>query len=262
MTLRAGEICQQLAPSRPAHCSIKWCDQPAQRGPGGLNGAIPARAVPARKPRPEVAQTGPRRMEYRAVTDQALVALSWKVPGYTGQDDEASRDALALTVLASVLDGYNGARLDRALVQGQGTAGKRIADSASASYGLLSRGPRVFSMSAVPARGVTPEMAAAALKLEIERIAREGITEAELQRVKTQWTAGEVYKLDSVFNQAQELGTYWLNGLPIDTGERLIQRLRAVTAAQVQAVAQRHFADTRLTTGVLLPEAAAKGAVQ
>ena len=223
-------------------------------------GPIPARAVPSRKPRDEPPQNGPRRMEFRAVADQSLVALSYKVPRWSGasEQDAASQDALALTVLSAVLDGYSGARLDRALVQGQGTAGKRIADSAGASYGLMGRGPQLFSLTAVPARGVTPEMAAAALKSEVERIAREGISEAELRRVKTQWTAGEVYKLDSVFNQAQELGSYWANGLDIHTGERLMTRLRAVTAAQVQSVAQRYFSDQQLTTAVLVPEGSQK----
>lgn len=223
-------------------------------------GRIPAGAVPARKPRTEPAQQGPRRLVYRGVTDQPLVVLAWHAPRYSGQDDEASRDALALAALAGVLDGHSGARLDRALVQGQGNAGKRVADSASAGYGLLGRGPQVFTLSAVPARGVTPEMATAALKLEIERIAREGVSEVELQRVKTQWTASEVYKLDSIMGQAQELGSYWINGLPLDAGEQLIARLRAVTPAQVQAVARRYFTGRTLNTGLLLPEAA-EGAV-
>lgn len=223
-------------------------------------GPIPARAVPARKPREEPLQSGPRRMEFRAVADQAVVALAYKVPRWGGasQEDAANQDALALTVLSAVLSGYNGARLDRALVQGQGTAGKRIADSAGASYGLMGRGPQLFSLSAVPAQGVTPEMAAAALKSEVERIAREGISEAELRRVKTQWAAGETYKLDSVFNQAQELGSYWANGMDIHTGDRLMARLRAVTAAQVQSVAQRYFSDQQLTTAVLVPQGNAK----
>jgi zinc protease len=219
-------------------------------------GRIPAGAVPARKPRTEPAQQGPRRLVYRGVTDQPMVVMAWHAPRYSGQDDEASRDALALAALAGVLDGYSGARLDRALVQGRGNAGKRVADSASAGYGLLGRGPQVFTLSAVPARGVTPEMAAAALKLEIERIAREGVSDVELQRVKTQWTASEVYKLDSIMGQAQELGSYWINGLPLDAGERLIARLREVTPAQVQAVAQRYFTERTLNTGLLLPEAA------
>jgi zinc protease len=219
-------------------------------------GRIPAGAVPARKPRTEPAQQGPRRLVYRGVTDQPMVVMAWHAPRYSGQDDEASRDALVLAALAGVLDGYSGARLDRALVQGRGNAGKRVADSASAGYGLLGRGPQVFTLSAVPARGVTPEMAAAALKLEIERIAREGVSDVELQRVKTQWTASEVYKLDSIMGQAQELGSYWINGLPLDAGERLIARLREVTPAQVQAVAQRYFTERTLNTGLLLPEAA------
>ncbi|MBL0946341.1 MAG: insulinase family protein [Hydrogenophaga sp.] len=218
-------------------------------------GRIPAAAVPERKPRTEPPQQGPRRLEYRGVTEQPLVTLAWHAPRYSGRDDEASRDALALAVLSGLLDGYPGARLDRALVQGEGNAGKRVADSASAGYGLIGRGPQVFTLSAVPARGVTPEMAAAALKLEVERIAREGVSEAELQRVKTQWTASEVYKLDSIMGQAQELGTYWVNGLPVDAGERLIAQLRAVTAEQVRAVAGRYFIERTLNTGVLLPEA-------
>ncbi len=218
--------------------------------------AIPAAAVPSRKPREEPEQAGPRRLEYRAVADQALVALAYKVPQWRGAevDNDTDRDALALTVLSAVLDGYDGARLDRALVQGVGTGGKRLADSAGSSYGLMGRGPQLFMLTAVPAGGVTPEMASAALKAEVARIAREGVQEAELQRVKTQWMAGEIYKLDSVANQARELGGYWINGMALDTGDRLMARLRAVTAAQVQSVAQRYFSDEQLTTGVLVPD--------
>jgi zinc protease len=107
---------------------------------------------------------------------------------------------------------------------------------------------------------VTPEMASAALKTEVERIAREGISETELQRVKTQWTAGEIYKLDSVFNQARELGSYWINGMDLNAGDRLMARLRAVSAAQVQSVAQRYFVEDQLTSGVLVPDASRRDA--
>src|SRR5690606_41623852 len=118
--------------------------------------------------------------------------------------------ALALTLLSGVLDDYSGARLDRALVHGEGRGGQRIADSASSGYGLLGRGPQVFTLSGVPARGVAPEVLVDALKREVERIAREGVSEQELQRGKTQWAAAEVDKRDSIGNQAQGLGSYWL----------------------------------------------------
>lgn len=96
-------------------------------------------------------------------------------------------------------------------------------------------------------------MASAALKAEVARIAREGVRPAELQRVKTQWRASDVYKRDSVFGQAQELGSYWVQGLGLDGGDRLMAALDTITPADVQRVATRYFSDDQLTTGVLVP---------
>jgi zinc protease len=179
------------------------------------------------------------------------VALAFKVPQLVSfEPGPENDDALALTVLAAVLDGYSGARLDRALTQGA----DRLADSVGAGNGLWGRGPQLFTLDAVPAPGKTVEQLEAALRVEVAKVARDGVTEAELQRVKTRWIASEVYKLDSVMSQARELGSYWVQGLPPDAGERLIQRLRGVTAEQVKAVAARYFGDDQLTVGVLRPQ--------
>ncbi len=216
-----------------------------------IYGAIPARAVPARKPRDEPQQLGVRRIDFKAPAEQAYVTLAFKVPRLTSLEPTPENDdALALTVLAAVLDGYSGARLDRALTQGT----DRLADSAGAYNGLMGRGPQLFSLDGVPAPGKTAEQVAAALREQVARIASEGVREAELNRVKTQWVASEVYKLDSVMNQARELGSYWSMGLPLDTGERLIARLRQITAAQVQAVAAKYFGDDQLTVATLRPQ--------
>ena len=215
-----------------------------------LYGHLPAHAVPERKPREEPAQSGLRRVEVKAPADQSYVALQFKVPRLTSlAPSPENDDAVALSVLAAVLDGYDGARLDRGLTQGP----DRVADNAGANNGLFGRGPQLFTLDGVPAPGKTPEQVEAALRAEVARIAREGVTEAELQRVKTRWTASEVYKLDAVFSQARELGLYWVLGLPLDTGSQLVRRLGAVTAAQVQSVAARYFGDDQLTVGILRP---------
>ena len=219
-------------------------------------GVIPARAVPQRKPRIEPPQAGLRRLDVKAAADQAYVSLAFKVPGLSAQglDPATARpdddDALALTVLAAVLDGYAGARLDRALTQGD----DRVADSAGAYNGLWGRGPQVFVLDGVPVKGKTAEQVEQALRAQVARVAREGVSQAELERVKTQWVAAEVYKLDSVFNQARGLGNYWAIGLPLDAGERLVARLRNVQPAQVQAVAGRYFGDDALTVATLRPQ--------
>ena len=214
-------------------------------------GSLPVQALPERKPQQEPAQKGLRRVELKAPAEQSYVALAYKVPRLESLSPSAAHDdALALTVLAAVLDGYSGARLSRALTQGP----QRLADSVGADNGLMGRGPQFFTLDGVPARGVRPEALEAALRAQVQKIADEGISEAELQRVKTQWVASEIYKLDSVFNQARELGVAWALGLPADSGEQVMARLRQVTAAQVRSVAQRYFGEDALTVAILRPQ--------
>jgi zinc protease len=213
-------------------------------------GSIPARPVPPRKPREEPVQNGIRRLEFKAPADQSFVTLAFKVPQLRSfEKTPENDDALALTVLAAVLDGYEGARLDRALTQGA----DRVADSVDAGNGLWGRGPQMFTLSGVPAAGKTPEQVEAALREQVARVAREGVTESELQRVKTRWIAGEIYKLDSVMGQARELGGSWVIGMPIDADDRLMARLREVSTEQVKSVAARYFGDEQLSVGILRP---------
>ncbi|MDP9990473.1 zinc protease [Variovorax boronicumulans] len=211
-------------------------------------GVIPSRAVPARKPRIEPVQRGIRRLEFKAPAEQAYVSLAYRVPQLANIDDTNS-DSWALVVLSAVLDGYAGARLDRALTQGP----DRVADSAGAYSGFIGRGPQLFVLDGVPSHGKSAEVVEAALRAQVARIAKDGVGEAELARVKTQWVASETYKRDSVMAQARELGSNWVQGLPLDASERIVARLQAVTAAQVQAVAAKYFGDDQLTVATLRP---------
>ena len=214
-------------------------------------GQIPAGVVPARKPRVEPLQTGTRRIQVKAVAEQAYLAMSWKVPGFVSFDDATdSRDALALTMLAAVLDGYNGARLERALAQGE----SRMADGVGASNSFSGRGPQVFVLDGVPAKGKSVELLETALREQIALIVKDGVTEAEMKRVRAQWLASTVYQRDSLFNQARELGTYWVEGKPLDTPDRLVEALVAITPQQVQAAAQKYLIDDQLTVATLLPQ--------
>jgi zinc protease len=222
-------------------------------------GQIAAAPVPARKPQTEPAQHGARRVVFRGRTQQPLLFLGYRAPtlAHPTAEDTDSRDALALVLLAGVLDGHSAARLERALVQGRpagAAVGPRLADSVGAGFDVDGRGPALFLLTATPVKGVPPERLEAALKAEVQRVAREGVSAAELQRVKHQWAAAEVFQRDSLFAQARELGSHWAQGWPVDASATLLQRLNAVTPEQVQAVARRYFDDDRMTAGLLLPE--------
>ncbi|WP_313080745.1 pitrilysin family protein [Pulveribacter sp.] len=215
-------------------------------------GTIPARAVPPRKPREEPEQKGMRRIELKAPADQAYVALAFRVPSLRRVSEltAADRDALALMALSAVLSGYDGARLQRALTQGP----DRVADNAGSDASVVGRGPSLFLLSGVPAAGKSAQDVEAALRAEVARVAREGIGAAELSRVTTQWAAGTIYARDSLQSQASDLGHNWVQGLPLDADERLLQLLRGVTPAEVQSVAARYFGDDQLTVATLVPQ--------
>ncbi len=209
-------------------------------------GPIAARDLPDRRVTVEPAQRGPRHTVVRAPAELPFVALAWHVP--TLRDPQQDRDVYALQVLSAVLDGYDGARLPRQLVRES-----QIAVAAGASYGGTGRGPSLFILSASPREGHTVAQVEEALLAEIRRIADDGISEAELNRVRTQAVAAQVYKRDSLMGQAMEIGFLESVGLSWRDDEVLLAGLRSVTAEEVQAVAARYFDDTTMTRAELDP---------
>ncbi|MBD9400874.1 pitrilysin family protein [Comamonas sp. CMM02] len=220
-------------------------------------GQIPARAAVQSKPQQEAQQLGIRRIEVKQPAEQAFVAMAFRAPSIRNVEnlDAQDKDALALLVLSAVLDGYDGARLERALVQGQ----ERVADSASSSASIMGRGPSVFVLSGVPAKGKTAAQLEQALRAQVQRVAKDGVQATELERVKTQWMASQVYERDSVMGQAQGLGNYWVMGMPTNADELLVKELMKITAADVQRVAQRYFGDDQMTVATLVPQPRAAG---
>jgi zinc protease len=209
-------------------------------------GRYPAKKLTRTRPQNEPPQIGIKRVTIKAPAENPYVVLAFKVPAL--RDVEKDEDAYALDVLAAVLDGYDNARLTAKLVRTD-----RIANDVGASYSGIARGPVSFVLDGTPALGTTTVQLEKLLRAEVERIAKDGVSEAELKRVKTQLIAGQIYKRDSVFGQAMEIGMMEMSGLSYRDIDRLIEKLRAVTPQQVQAVAQKYFGDDALTVATLVP---------
>ncbi|PLX75977.1 MAG: peptidase M16 [Azoarcus sp.] len=209
-------------------------------------GKIKANPLPERRISTEPEQQGHRSAVVKAPAELPYLAMAWKVPALRNPD--ADRDAYALQVLAAILDGYDGARLNSRLVRDS-----RIAMSAGAGYDGTGRGPSLFYLDGVPAAGQSVESLETALRAELQRIRDEGVSEAELNRVKTQALASKVYKRDSLMVQAMEIGYIEAAGLSWRDDERLLEGLREVTADEVRSVAQRYFSDDTLSIARLDP---------
>lgn len=215
----------------------------AQRYYGGIH----KRALPARRQVSEPAQMGIKRLVLKAPAELPQLMMSYHTPTLKHPDQEWQ--PYALEMLAGVLDGNESARLNQHLVRE-----KKIVSRVGAGYDATARGPSMFSLEATPSEGKTVAEVETALRQEIAQLVQTGVSEAELQRVKAQVLASEVYKRDSLFYQAMQIGQMESIGLGYKAIPVMLEKLQAVTAQQVQQVAKEFLQDDNLTVATLDPQ--------
>jgi len=111
----------------------------------------------------------------------------------------------------------------------------------------------IFLLYGLTAPGNAPEDIATLFAQELQRLQQEPVTQAELDRVKTQARAGLLRSLDSNSGMAALLAEY-----EAKTGDwrnifKDLEAIDAVTAADVQRVAQELFRESNRTVGKLVP---------
>ena len=210
-------------------------------------GPLERKTLPPRRITEEPPQLGPLQLTVRAPAELPYVLMAFRAPAL--RDPENEWEPYALEMLANVLDGNEAARLNRILVREQ-----RIASSASAGYDGVNRGPGMFLLSGTPTPGTTAVELERALRAEVAKLVAEGVTEEELQRVKSQVIASRVYERDSMFFQARQIGAVEMAGLPHTLIDLFVEKLKTVTAEQVVAVAQKYLVDDTLTVAYLDPQ--------
>jgi zinc protease len=211
-------------------------------------GKVKPHALPARKPQVEPEQKGERRVVVKAQAKLPYILMGFHVPAL--QDADKDVDPYALEILAAVLNGNASARLNQNLVRQS-----QMAVDVDAGYDMIQRGRHsIFVLDGTPSEGKTVADLEAALLQEIEKIKISGVTEEELLRVKAQVIAGDVYQRDSMFYQAMQIGNLETAGFSWQLLKDYPAKLQAVTAEQVQAVAQKYFNKDNMTVATLDPQ--------
>ncbi|MCG5496856.1 insulinase family protein [Ectothiorhodospira haloalkaliphila] len=210
-------------------------------------GDIPARDLPQVKSRTETRQLGERRITVKAPARVPQLLMGYKVPVLLTAEE--SWEPYALLVAAGVLDGGESARIPRELERE-----RELVASAGVSYTPFSRLDNLLMVRATPSADADRDQVEQALIEALERLKDEPIRESELERVKAQVVARDVYRRDSIQGQAMQLGMLESVGLSWEEGERFAERVRAVTAEQVQEVARRYFDPDQRTVAWLDPQ--------
>ena len=211
-------------------------------------GAAAAHELPVRKPQIEPPQKGIKQVQVKAPADSAQLAMAWKVPRLEpGKLDDP--EPYALELLTAVLDGYDNARLNRTLVKQE-----KVVNDVGVGYDMISRGPELFLISATMAKGKTVNQAQVSIRKALDELKQKGILESELKRIKVRILSEQIYKRDSIFGQAMEIGSTEMAGFSWKDIDYMLEKMQSITPAQVQAVAKKYLVDEGLTIAVLDPQ--------
>ncbi|PHX90156.1 MAG: peptidase M16 [Nitrospirae bacterium] len=211
--------------------AIKQLFEPIPRGP---------------EPRPiatmEPEQKGERRFLLKRDAQVAFVMMGYRVPNFS------SEDSYALDILDSILSHGKSSRLYQSLVYEQ-----KSALAVGAEYSLLQSDPGLFYFYALVSPNQKPELVEKSLNREIKRLQTDLPTELELQRAKNQVEASHIFEQDSNFRRAMLLGQAESVGAGWQKIDQFVERIRAVTAKDIQRVARQYLTEDNRTVGTLIP---------
>ncbi len=200
----------------------------------------PAESIP-RNPTEEPEQRGERRAVVHLDLNSPLLGAAWHAPA-TG-----SADGEALDVLSMILSDGRSSRLYRSLVHEA-----EIALSAQGSYWEMNDTGAFVAFASVRPGADIAEVERRFFA-EIARVRSEPVREAEVEKAKRQLEVSLVNGLATSHALAGRLGqdiTTFGRIRPLD--ERL-ERIRAVTVADVQRVARTYLVDDQRTVVHLVP---------
>jgi len=165
----------------------------------------------------------------------------------------APGESAALDVLAQLLGNGSNSYLYRALV-----VDRPLAVAATAAYQGTSLDPTQFSISVAPRPGVEFSTVEQVVDSVIADITQNPVRAEDLERVKTQLIAEAIYAQDNQAVMARWYGGGLTTGLSVEDIRSWPDRIRAVTADQIRAAAQKWLDKKRSVTGYLIKDTAPK----
>lgn len=198
--------------------------------------------------RPEIEQSGMRRIEMHGQTANPYVIMGYKVP-ILHDEDVAEDDVYALSVLTGILDGGSSARIPMQMLRGD-----EVAVDAGVSYDPLERLAGLFMFAGTPNQGVSTLELEQAFKDQITELRETPVSMGELDRVKAQVIANKVFEKDSMFSRAMQIGMLDSVGHDWRLLDQYVEKVGRITPEDIQRVAKAYFDERQLTVATLIPQ--------
>jgi len=166
------------------------------------------------------------------------IAIAYSIPNF------AHDDQVALGVISQILSGGKSSRFDSQLVN------KKKLFNQIFAYNMELKDPGVFLIMGLCSDGVDPQKAEKEILTELEKIKKDGITKAELDRAKINIKAEFIYSLESSSSVAGLFGDYYAMG-DIDPLLYYEEKLDKITTKDIKDIANQYFDNSHSTTLIL-----------
>lgn len=175
-----------------------------------------------------------------------IVFLSFKKPKF---DKNRIRELYALDLFIEIMDGGYSSRLTKNLVDNQ-----KVALDIFLSNDTYNQYPNLIIIGGTPRGKISPEE----LKLKIlEQLSNESInsvTERELANAKARIKANNIYKFDSVFYQAMQVGMLETKDIGWENLDNYNSIIESISLDEVKESASKYFLNNKVFTAILRPE--------
>lgn len=194
-------------------------------------------------------QEPPQTAARRLVFEDPRVSQPYVIRTYLApeRDPGAQTEAAALMLLSDILGGNGATSVLGKKLQFE----KQKAIYASAFYQPTSYDDTTFGLVIVPVPGVSLQEAEEALDAAVAEFMQEGVDPVQLDRLKLQMRAAEVYAKDSTSGLARRYGAALTSGLTLQDIKDWPQIVQNVTEADIMAAAERVFDLDKSVTGWL-----------
>jgi zinc protease len=208
----------------------------------------------------EPPQQGERRLTVRRAGELALVQVSFHTPAVLGQmnvlsnaelarraaSPPAQNDIYPLVVLSAAMSNGVTSRLYQALVE------RELAVTATTNCDQF-RDPGLFNVYVTVRPGVEARRVEEVIHSELARVAKDGLTPAEVEKAKQQIVAQVAYNRDGTFNVASQISEAEAVADWRFYKDYAANILR-VTAEDIKRVAGIYFTEDNRTVGHFIPK--------
>ena len=183
--------------------------------------------------------------KYSRVSETTIL-MSFLNPKYS---KENKMEHYALDLLLELMDGGYSSRFTKSIIDE-----KKLALETFISYESYPKENNIITLGGILRDGTKPEILQDAILDEFNKLINDGISDEELVQIKSRLIAENIYKFDSLFYQAMNIGTLETKNIEWNTIDQYLNDIDKITKQDIIEVAKKYITSKKFIFTIIEPE--------